>query len=397
MPQFTYKAKSGPGEIKEDVMTAESKLAVAKKLRQLGMYPVSIDETTVSQKRISLSKIPQKDVTEFTRQLANLMHAGFSLPNALSTLQSQLSGERITRFIEDLHEKVRKGSSFSEALQSSPDVFSPFYVNMIKIGEASGRMDESLTRIADFRERERELLSKVKSALAYPAFILFTGIGTIFFMVTFFVPRLITLFNDIGQDLPLLTKIVMNTSTVIQHSWFFLATMTVTAGFFLHANRRTFKPFIDRFILTVPVLKGIVTRIEIARFTYALSILLKNGVPMLNALEIVSLNTYNDVFRSTIRSFGEKIQKGQSLSDCLRNQRLFPPVLINMAAVGEESGELTQLLEKAAGTFETDVNRTINTMVSLLEPLLIFFVGGIVLILVFAMLIPVFQMNFLIS
>jgi general secretion pathway protein F len=396
VPQFSYKAKSGPGDIKEDVVTAESRNACIKKLRQQGLYPISITETTTLPRRVSSAKINPKDITEFTRQLANLMHAGFSLPNALATLQAQLSEQKITKLIEELHDKVRKGASFSEALQGSPGIFTPFYTSMIKIGEASGKIDEALIRLADFRERERELSSRVKAALAYPAFILITGVGTVFFMITFFVPRLVTLFQDTGQELPLLTKIVIGSSANLQRSWPFLIVGILVAGIFARFNLRAIKPMFDRITLKTPVLKDVASKVEITRFTYGLSILLRNGVPMLKAVDVVGLNTYNDVYKNTISGFGAKIQKGQSLSDCLRGLKLFPPVLINMIAVGEESGELTQLLERAAVTFESEVNRSVNTLVSLLEPILILFVGSVVLILVFAMLMPVFQMNLLI-
>jgi type II secretory pathway component PulF len=393
VPQFIYRAKSAPGKIREDTMTAESSTAVIKKLRQQGWYPISVTESTVSLRRSSAGRINAKDITEFTRQLANLVHAGFSLPNALSTLRQQVTEQKITRFIDDLTDKVRKGSSFSEALAASAADFGAFYINIIRIGESSGRLDEALLRLADFRERDREINARVRAALAYPVFILITGIGTVFFMVTFFVPRLVVLFTDIGQDLPLLTRIVMSVSSALSRWWLVLLLLCGGVGAFLHFNARTIRPFADKTLLSIPVLKDIIRKMEIARFTYGLSMLLKNGVPMLNAVEVVALNTSNCVFRQAISGFTERIQRGASLSECMRLNRLFPPAVINMAAVGEESGELTQLFERTAQTFESEINRSINTLVSLLEPALILLVGGVVMILVFAMLMPVFQMN----
>ena len=396
MPQYSYKAKIGPHEIKTGAIQADNQIVVIKKLREKGLYPISIAEINAAPKKEGHKKINSKDISAFTRQLSNLSRSGFPLAAALSTLISQAHNPYLKRLIQDLQDKIQKGATFSDALSAYPDTFSLFYINMVKIGEASGKLDETLERLAEFKEREEDLLSQVRSALAYPAFLLVIGITTIFILITFFIPRLAAMFTDFGQKLPLPTLIIIQASKFMQRFWwlFIIAVLVFTGlakSFFkLEKNKLAF----DSFILRLPVVKNIVQKLESARFSYALGVLLKNGVPMLEALGVVILSVDNRVFRKTISSFLEKIRKGQSLSSCLQTSNLFPQVLTDTVAVGEESGELTEMLFRITNTFETEVNRNVKTLVSFIEPMLILFIGGVVVLIALSMFLPIFQISF---
>ena len=396
MPQFAYKAKSSPGQIKTGTITADNQTTVIKRLRQDGLFAVSIEEINPPATRITRKKINSRDISEFTRQLANLIHNGFPLSRALNTLKEQAQHPGLKKLLRLMSEKIEKGSTFSEVLSAYPEVFSSFYLSMIKIGESSGNLDETLLRLADFKEKEEELISQVRSALTYPVFLFTVGVITLFILLTFFVPRLVGIYSDFGQTLPVVTQVTIAVSSFMSKFWW-LIIIAFSAVFFLFSyNLRLEKNrlFIDSLILRTPFLNKLIQQIEISRFAYALAMLLKNGVPVLESLGVVTLSVDNRLFRQKISSFKEKISKGQSLSSCFRADKIFPPLLANMAAVGEEGGELTEMLFRIAAGFETEVNRTVKTMVSLIEPMLIIFIGGIVVLLVFAILLPIFQLDF---
>jgi general secretion pathway protein F len=397
MPLFAYKAKSGPTDIKSGTIQADNQESVVRKLKAEGLFPVSIREASQKkEKRVTLKKVSGQDVSAFTRQIANLIRSGFNLSSALSTLAGQTQNQRLVKIIQDMQDKIQKGSEFSAALSAYPQVFSSFYVNMVKIGETTGKMDETLERLADFKEKETELVSQIKSALTYPAFLFTVGIITIFVLVSFFVPRLVAMFVDFEQALPLPTVIVMNVSGFMNKFWWLIL---IIVGIIIAAARSYYlsernRVLVDSAILRIPWARDILLKMEISRFTYALAVLLKSGVPILEALGVVTLSVDNRYLRQRISTFSGQIRKGNSLSSCMKAEKIFPQILSNMAAVGEESGELNEMLFRIAATFEADVNRTVKTIVSLIEPVLILGIGAIVVVMVFSILLPIFQLDF---
>lgn len=397
MGQFSYKAKAGPEEIKTGTIQAENKAVVIKKLRQEGLYPVSVEELSSLPPKRGLKKISSRDISAFTRQLANLIHSGFPLAAALSTLKGQAQHPALKKLVSGLYEKIEKGANFSHALSLHPDAFSFFYINMVRIGELSGKLDETLGRLAEFKEKEGELVAQVKSALTYPAFLFIMGVISIFILVAFFIPRFVTMFSEFDQALPLPTQIIIQVSAFMNRYGWLLVLLTAAGIVFAKSYYRTEqnKLALDGLILRLPLLRSLIQKMEIARFSYALGVLLKSGVPMVEALEAVSFSVDNRVFRKKLSSFKEDIRKGQSLSKCLSGEKLFPPILINMVSVGEESGELSEMLNRIAATYESEVSRAVKTMVSLTEPVLILFIGGILLLVVFSILLPIFRIDFL--
>lgn len=401
MPQYSYTAKSGPQELKTGLIQAENQDAAVKRLRQDGLFPVSISEAASGQTRRLAAGRPMRaaDLTAFTRQLSDLVRSGFPLATALSTLISQTQHAAMRRLVQDIHEGLQKGATFSQALQQRPDCFSQFYVNMCQIGEATGKLDQTLERLADFREKQEELAGQVRSALTYPGFLLFTGAVTLFVLMAFFIPRLVSLFEDMEQALPVPTMMIMRASDFMRQFWWLvlivcgLIVLALRANYRIERNRLA----VDRFLLSIPLLKDILLKIEISRLTYAMAVLLANGLSMLDSLNVVALSVDNRFLRSRIASFPEKITRGQSLSSCFQTEKIFPPVLSNMAAVGEESGNLTEMLSRIAVTFEREVNRNLKTAVTLIEPILIILIGGIIVLMVAAILLPIFQTDFFAS
>ncbi|HTZ11156.1 MAG TPA: type II secretion system F family protein [Candidatus Margulisiibacteriota bacterium] len=397
MPQFTFKAKTASGEVKTGIIAAENNAVVSKKLKAEGLFPITISEASILSEKKSYKKVNPREVSVFTRQLSDLMRSGFTLSIAISTLKEQEQNSGLKKILGELNEAIQKGSTFFEALNRYPGTFSSFYVNMVRVGETTGKLDEALERLADFKEKEEELSSQIRSALAYPLFIFAIGIITVFVMITFFIPRISTIISGLGQSLPMPTRILIQVSRVMHSFWWLLAAAAVVIFIFARAFYKNEKNrlMVDGLILRLPLVKTLIQKVEITRLTYSLAVLLKNGVPMLGALGVVNLSMENRVFRARVSSFQEKIRKGYSLSKCLREERIFPSILVNMVAVGEESGELTDMLARIAGTFETEVNRTAKSLISFLEPALILFIGGVVAFIVFSMLLPVFQLNLL--
>lgn len=395
MAQFSYTAKAGPEEIKKGVIEAENKTVVIRKLKLVGLYPVSINEINLAPAKKSRQKIRSREISAFTRQLANLIHSGFSLATALSTLSQQETNPNVKKLLGEMHEKIQKGTTFSAVLALYPNSFSSFYINMANIGETSGKLDDALMKLADFKENEEELISQIKAALTYPSFVLAIGIITIFVVITFFIPRFVFMFADLGESLPLPTLIIMRISEFMSKYWgYFMAIAAIgVISARTYYKKEKNRLIVDNIILRLPLLKDIVQKIETARFAGSLGVLLTHGVPVLEALQIVILSVDNRVFRKKISSFQEKIKKGQNLSKCLQESQVFPPILVNMVAVGEEGGELNAMLAKIAGTFEIEVNRTVKTFVSLIEPILILAIGGIVALMAMSILLPILQIN----
>ena len=399
MPEFSYTAKSGPHEIVHDTLSADNRMVVVRQLKARGLFPLRIDEITPQMTRRQASRLRRGEIADYTRQMADLVRSGIPLVKALTMLKMQTQNTRLKLMLDDLSNRVLKGASFSEALAAMPGIFSTFYVSMVSIGETSGHLGESLERLADFEERKRQITSQVQSALAYPAFVFFVGLATVFFMVTFFIPRISGVLTGLDQELPLLTRIVMGGSLFAQRTWWVFALLAALGGIFGRSlfKREDIRLRCDELMLRIPLVRTLVTRSEAVRFSYALGVLLRSGVPMVGALHIISLTLDNLVYRTSVAAFEAQIRKGKDLSSCLRTAQLYPEVLVNMVSVGEESGELGDMLLRAARIFESQVNRMIKTALSLLEPLLIVVIGGLVMIIVFALLFPVFQMNFMIQ
>ncbi|MBU4343319.1 MAG: type II secretion system F family protein [Candidatus Omnitrophica bacterium] len=390
MPHFIYKAKKGPKEIIESKIEADSEASAIKQLIQQGYYPIWVKEVSsvTVQKR---KPVKAKDLAIFTRQLSELLDSGLALYEALNIIENQIELPGLKEIIKGIREKVRDGNTFSESLKDYPRVFSNLYVNLVRSGEAGSMLRDVLNNIADFLEKEEDVKSRVLAALAYPMLMLIVGAGTIFILTGFVIPKLANMFVEMGEALPLPTRILIGFSDFIRNYWILLAIFVVGFVFFIAKTKP--KGIIDRFKLKLPIIGALVKDSELARFSRTLSMLLKNGVAILSALKITSDVIENEVIKNeTLRIYND-VREGSSLAAAIKKNTSFPQFIVNMATIGEEGGMLDKTLFKAAKSYELESDRKIKILSSLLEPAIILIMGVVVGFIVISMLLPVFQIS----
>lgn len=404
MGKFLYQAKDSHKRMVEGVVEAETEQEALAKLSQTGYFPLSLQrEEAFSQgqavpRSVRLfTRIRRRDITFFSRQLADLLESGLTLMRALDVLRQQTEKPRLKEILADLASHVRDGRSFSDALAIYPKVFSPLYVSMVRSGEVGGVLGGVLARLADFAEKEEELHAKVRSALAYPTLILSVGIGTIAVLLIFVIPKLVLLFQEVGQTLPLPTRILIELSQrFASYGWLVLPIAVL--GVFL-VRRRGFSPgaglAIDRIKLHLPVWGSLIKKVEIARFARSLATLLAHGVPILQAMHVVVQAAGNELLRGELQQIGEQLKGGATLSQGMRRGRIFPALVIHMVAVGEEAGTLERSLFKIADTYEREADRAMKLVTSLVEPVMILIMGSLVGFIVISMLLPIFEIDLL--
>jgi len=401
MPRFIYRAKKGPKEEVSGHIDAENKNAALRKLTALGHFPISIDEEGVGQvtlKKSPLSyfrRISIRDTSVFTRQLADLLEAGLPLIRALSVLQKQTVNRYLRGVIGDLQESVQGGNPLSSSLQKHPKIFSGLYISMVRSGETGGNLEGVLLRLAEFQESQDELNTTVRGAMAYPTLMAIVGTVTIVVLITFVIPKIVAMFQDLNQMLPLPTVILLNISYFIRDFWWALvgACLLIYFAFLRITKTHEGKLIIDRVKLAIPVMGQLALRAEIARFARTLSTLLNNGVPILDALSVVINIMENETLKEEARSAQREVREGASLAKGLSKGSYFPVLVNNMIAVGEESGALEKALLKVALSYEREVDKTVKVLTSLLEPVMILAVGAVVGFIVMAVLLPVFQFS----
>ncbi len=405
MPQFQYSAKEGPHKVVHNVLSAESYDQAVKKIMQLGLVPLEI---TIAQKteappkksilispKAFFSRVRLVDLTTLTRQISDLIEASVPILRTLQLVSSQTQNPRLKQILEETTASVRDGLSFSSALSRYPEVFSPLYINMVKTGEVSGKLNLVMNRLADYLEKERETRGKVMASLAYPILIMSVGAVTIFVLLTFVIPRLSVMFEDFDQKLPLITILLVNISGVFAKFWWIMVVVFVGGGLYLNRYIHTTmgKEQWDRFLLSVPFLKDFLQTVEVGRFSRTLGTLVENGVPITLALNSVMHTVDNLVFKEEVKKIADEVTNGRSLRSSLKNSRFFPERVINMISVGEETGQLSKGLNKVAETFEREADQIVKTIVSLLGPIVLVIIVSIIGCVVIALLLPILQMN----
>lgn len=399
MAHFRYKAKKGPNDVLTGVLEAENERAASAQLRALGYFPLTIDEDTEQDKKESLRKafvrIRLKDRNLFFRQLANLMEAGMPITRALNTLVKQTQNSKMVAIIRDLLETVQKGSNFAEALERHPSVFPSIHVNLVRAGETGGMMEDVLWRIVEFGEQEEELKGKAISALVYPLFLLCIGTIAIFILVSFVFPKFVAIFEDFNATLPWPTLLVMGLCEFMGSFWWavLLGAGAVVALFMSYARTERGQMQLDRTWLKVPVIGGVVLRYEMAKFARTLGTLFDNGVPVLTALRITSDTLGNRAVSEEVDYIHGAVTEGESISESMTSLKHFPPMVVSMIAIGEESGRLGSVTKRIADAYDTEVDRAVTAMSALFEPILIVVMGVIVGFLVIAMLLPMLTLS----
>ncbi|HXG62036.1 MAG TPA: type II secretion system F family protein [Planctomycetota bacterium] len=401
MPQFTYKAKKEDGSIVTGILQAESERGALDSLGRMGVFPLELssrDETEAAPApaaRRGRRRARRADVALFTRQLGDLLKAGVPLNRALRTLAAQTSNQELSGVVAEIEKAVSAGSSLHEALGRFPRLFPPLYASMVRAGETGGFLEDALRRLASFLEKDEELRSRIASALAYPALLIVIGTFAVGFLMVFFIPRFSEIFAKLGDDLPVPTRIVMAASSFVRDGWpFLLGGLAVAMVLGRRAGEtRRGRRVLDRLRLRAPLFGEVVRKSAVARFARTLGTLLKSGVPILEALSISKEALGNAILRDDVDEAAAGVRQGRSLAEILRRTRSFPPMVTDMIAVGEESGNLDEVLLQVADSYDAQVDRAVRVFVALFEPALLVLMAALVGFVVISMLLPVFSLS----
>ena len=395
---FAYKARSWNGEqIFEDKMEGRDVMSVALTLKQQGLLVIDVKEQSVGQKDIlePFKKVKSSDLVVFTRQFSTMINAGLPIVRCLSVLSEQTTNKKLKDTIDAVRKEVEAGLSLSEALEKHPKVFSKLYTEMVKAGELGGILDDVLLRIAHQLEKDQDLRRKVKSAMVYPLVVVAFAILTASFMLIFIVPVFAKMFTELGGTLPLPTRIAMGASDIMTSIWgiFVYAGMGLAVFVFLRWKKTEGgRKVWGSAVLKIPVKIGdIVQKVALARFARTLGTLSAAGVPILQSLEITATSSGNWVVEKALLGSLDSIREGIPIYKPLEDEWVFPPMVTRMIAVGEETGDIDGMLTKIAEFYESEVDAAVKALTSILEPLMIVVVGGIVGGIVIAMYLPMFK------
>ncbi|HXD96560.1 MAG TPA: type II secretion system F family protein [Candidatus Acidoferrum sp.] len=399
MPVFTYRAADRRGQTIDGVMEAVDARAVVERLRKEAYFPIKVLAQGERAPLFSLgggSRVRQRDLLALTQMLATLFEAGLPLDRALSILEELAPSPRVKSIVTDLLHSVRGGSSLSEALaKHHPRPFSRLYINMVRAGEKGGVLEVSLRRLAEFLEARAAFNEAVVSALAYPLVITTVGAAAIVFLMTFVIPRFATIFNDLGQTIPLPTQILMTVSAAMTSYWWVGATLAMAGvlAWRIWTGTPQGRASWDQFILRLPIAGALALKVETARFARTLGTMLKSGVPVLGAMAVVGDMMSNQAVGGAVGRLAEGVKRGGTIAAGMKEHTAFPALAVHMVRVGEETGRLEEMLLKVAETFETDVRTELKRVLGLLEPAIILGMGVLVAFIVVAMLLAIFSIN----
>jgi type IV pilus assembly protein PilC len=395
---YAYKVRTKEGRVLEGKMEASGEGAVATRLRQQGLVPVQItkDAKVSMKKEIQLRapKVKLKDLAIFSRQFATMINSGLSLLRTLNILAEQTENPTLAKTIGFLRDDIERGSSLSGAMSKHPKVFNSLFVSMVKAGETGGQLDTVLMRVADGFEADYKLRQKIKSAMTYPVVVAVIAISLVIVMLLFVVPTFAGMFEDLGGELPLPTKILL---TISQQAKFLVPIGIVLAvvGFIVHRRLKEksapYRLRFDTFKLKIPVFGDLFQKVAVSRFARTLALLLRAGVPVLQALDIVADSTGNEVLGRAAIDVKESVRSGEAMATPLENHKVFPPMVVQMISVGEDTGAIDSMLDKISDFYDQEVESTTESLTSLIEPIMIGILGAIVGAMVIALYMPMFK------
>ena len=393
----------GTGKPTKGVRDAENAKALRAALRKDGVLLTSATEEKQAKEKAKkdikflsfLGRPGAGDIAIMTRQLTTLLRAGIPLFESLNALIDQVEQVALQRALTNIREQVKEGSTFAKALQSHPDIFAPLYVNMVRAGEASGTLESVLERLTVFMENQAKLKGKVTAALAYPVLMAIIGTLLISVLMIAVVPNLITTFQSMDQALPWYTELLIFTSGFLGSYWWLILVVLGLSWWGFTSWKRTPVGRLawDGFTLKIPVFGSLISMLSIGRFTRTLSTLLAAGVDLLAAMDIVRNVLGNAVLEKVVEEATSSIREGQSISEPLKRSKRFPPIVTHMIAIGEKSGQLEEMLENVAVSYDSAVETRVQVLTSLLEPLMIVVMGGAVAFIAFSILMPLIQMS----
>ncbi len=403
MPLYSYKVIDRSGREKRGVVEADSRAALKGRFQAEGWFVVELSEKSSSERFSSLKKIlalrhrraPLDEIAAMTRLLATLQRAQIPLVEAIAAVAQQQEHPRLREVLLLVKTKMQEGYSFSRAARDFPDVFSPLYCNMLAAGEESGATEAVLQRLADFLEAQVDLYNRVRSAMTYPIILLVVAVLVISLLFTVVVPKLSQMFEDVNMVLPLQTRILIGVSTIVHDWWWLVLILAAGAYAGFRSWRRTDAGDLrwNRFLITMPIFGRINRMVAIARFAKTLATLLSSGVPILTALDIVRKVIGNRIIEEAVALTRENIKEGESIAVPLKRSGEFPPIVIQMIAIGEKSGELESMLETLAGSYEKEVGYALQRLTAMINPIMIVFLALVVGFIVFAVVMPILKLN----
>ncbi|MBF4603548.1 type II secretion system F family protein [Curtobacterium sp. VKM Ac-2884] len=403
---FDYRGRDGAGKLVKGRLDASSEGAVVQRLRGMGVSPIAITESKAGTGLQTEIKIPGfekgvglKDLAIMSRQASTMLTSGLSLLRALSILADQTENKKLKDILGKVRDDVERGVSFSDAVAKFPVDFPPIMINMIRAGETGGFLDQAMDSIATNFEKEHKLRSTIKSAMTYPVVVLCMSLAAVVIMLIFIVPIFQNMFSSLGGQLPIPTQILVSMSHAMRWLAPVLAVIAVVGWFWYRANKNTdrFRAFRDPILLRLPVFGALAKKIVIARFARNFSNMIGSGVPILQALQIVGDVSNNFVVQSALVRVAEAVRKGESIAAPMAVEKVFPSMVSQMIAVGEDAGSLETMLEKIAVFYDAEVESTTESLTALIEPLLIAFLGVVVGGMIVALYLPIFQITSLVK
>lgn len=398
MAVYAYTGRDSSGKAISGAIEGESEIAVVARLQEMGYFITSlrqrVQRPTVEELLQRLRGVRLKDLAVFTRQLATMINAGLTIVASLTILQAQTATRKLVETIAAVRTKVEAGTPLSEAFNAHPTIFSSLYVNMVRAGETGGVLDEVLTRLSTLLEKELALRQKVKAAMVYPAVIASAAVGIVSFIVFFILPKFIEFFKTLNVPLPAPTRFLIFMTIATRKFWFvevLLLVVTIYGGRYYIATPQGRMRF-DRFKLRVLLFGPINRNVVMARFSRILGTLITSGVPILQALEVVSRAVDNVILSQAIAAVRASIREGESIAGPLQASGLFPPMVVQMVAVGERTGSLDGMLTKVSDFYDTEVEYAVVGLTSILEPALIMVMGGVVGFIVISFYLPLFNL-----
>jgi general secretion pathway protein F len=400
VPVFAYRAADRAGRTVDGVMEAYDANAVVERLHREDFYPIRVEPARegrgLGQRFLSAPRVPGRDVLAFTQQLATLVEAGLPLERALVILGDVAASRRLRQIVQDVTQSVRAGSTLADALaRHQPRPFSRLYVNTVRAGERGGVLELALRRLADHLDAARELREAIVSALIYPALLVVVGTGAVIFLLTFVLPRFAVILADLGQALPLPTRLVLGVSEALLAYWWAIAAavLAVAVAWQAVARSDTGRLRLDAGLLGLPVAGEVLRKVEVGRAIRTLGTLLSSGVPLLGALDVAREGAVNRVVANALAAVHGGVKRGEGLARPMAETGAFPSLVVHMVRVGEETGRLDDMLGRVAGTYEREVRVAVRRLVATLEPAIIVVLGIVVLAIVLAILLAILSVN----
>ena len=401
MAVFITKVRDAKGQAVTREIEATNITEVRGKLKEQGLFPMEITQKAAAGNLMELinkkiddrKKVKLKDLTIFSRQFSTMINAGVSLVRTLNILAEQSSNPKFRRVISEIRTKVEEGNSLSDALRDYPKVFQKLYVSMVKAGETGGVLDEVLDRLATFLEKQAKLEGQIKSAMVYPLVVLFVATAIFLFLLTFVLPIFKDMFDSMNAKLPAFTQMLIDMSGIVRTKGVFVAVGIIGSiwGFKRFINTTYGRRWLDATMLKAPVFGPLLRKTAVARFTRTLGTLLRSGVPLMGSLEIVQDTAGNTIIAEAINKVREAVREGEGLTKKLEETGVFPPMVTQMIAIGEETGAMDDMLSRIADFYDNEVEEAVKALTSLLEPLMMVGIGGMVGSIIIGMYLPMFS------